>query len=517
MTELERKLCDMASVEWSPTWSSFLFNVEAVVSLGTPSDPTAIITAGEKWEGEGWTTSRASKVLYETTGVPLVSASVEDYKGSFLYSLALYWSLDVARFDLGERASDAAFALAGIFGAAAEGHGAVEEFEDDEDDSEDGSLVFPWEEKLLSLPKPLQVLWKRYGATSNSRFETKHLLEQAPRYEGLPTRAAENNVLGRLEQQSPLGKFDKLAKVTQQHLLNSLRVQTKLFTLLAGTEQATEATQLLQEHWAFTAAQVAKLDVERKESVLPGSAAQQEEVLFGNDEVKEVQSKRKVLELRRGIPRVSGAAAGPSCSFREHTRAAHRTGGKGYKGAGKGQGGRGYQGGWSQGGRPSSSNWSQGGKGFRSKGKGGRGKGLPAASYLPQASPPLCQGKAGQVGTDQSSSGRAASHQGRCAGRLAMSPSTAVAHGKEHIRGGKSAAAGGRLYRSRSSAGGTLEQQHSVSHSMVRFDKARAFRGPQASPDCRLSVAESAPVAAPVSAGKHSDGVSRSEKRHVWG
>ena len=503
---MERKLSDTSGPEWSATWSSFLFNIEAVVSLGTPSDPTAIITAGEKWEGEGWATSRASKVLYEATGVPLVSASVDDYKGSFLYALALYWSLDVARFNLGERASDAAFALAGFFGAAAEGQGqgADEEFEDDEDGSEEGSLVFPWEERLQTLPKTLQVLWKRYGATTSSRFETKHLLEQAPRYEGLPTRAAENNVLGKLEYHSPLGKFDKLAKVMQQHLLNSLRVQTRLFTMIAGTAaakltpEASQVAELLQEHWAYTAAQVAKLDVERKESVLPGSAAQQEEVLFGNDEVKEVQSKRKILEMRRGTDRVSGSATGPSYSFRSHLLF---SAGKGYKGS-KGHGGRGYpsyQGGWSHGGKASSSfGWSQGGKVFKgSKGRGGRGKGKPVTVSVSHSSPSLCQGKVGQLGTSQGPSGRAASDPRRCAGQLAMSSPVIMANGEESRGHPESAAAGGRVRRSRSSARSGLGKPHKVPHSMVHFDKERTIRGAETSSHFRLSVAESTLVPPP--------------------
>ena len=120
-------------------------------------------------------------------------------------------------------------------------------------------------------------------------------------------------------------------------------MQTSLIVLLAGSDASkaeravhAEAAALLQEHWAYTAAQVAKLDVERKESVLPGSAAQQEEVLFGSDEVKEVQSKRKILDMRRGTG-ASGTTTGPTYSFRPS--AAGASSGKGGKGA-KGHGGR---------------------------------------------------------------------------------------------------------------------------------------------------------------------------------
>ena len=86
-------------------------------------------------------------MFYEATGVPLVSDTVEDYKGAFLYALALHWGLDVASFELSERASDAAFALGSAFSwvepEGAEGHG--EEMDNDEDDENDEEPVFAWE------------------------------------------------------------------------------------------------------------------------------------------------------------------------------------------------------------------------------------------------------------------------------------------------------------------------------------------------------------------------------------
>ena len=174
MSELIGKLLDNTSSEWSTTWSTFLFNVLAVQALGYPPQAQDIITAGEAWRGDGWTTSRASKVLYEVTGVPLVSATVEDYKGAFLYALALHWGLDVASFELSERASDAAFALASAFSWVDQEEGVREdEMEDDDDDTEGGEPVFPWEERLQMLPHELQVLWKRYGMSSSVRFDTK--------------------------------------------------------------------------------------------------------------------------------------------------------------------------------------------------------------------------------------------------------------------------------------------------------------------------------------------------------
>ena len=169
--------------------------MQAVSAIAYPAEAQEIITAGEAWTGTGWTTGHASKVLYEATGVPLVSSNVEEYKGSFLYALALHWGLDVASFELSERASDAAFALAAAF-SYMEPEGEVHqdaELNEDFDDDDENEQTFPWEERPEVLPAGLAIIWRRYGTKSSQRFETKHLLEQMPRYDGLPLRSADNN------------------------------------------------------------------------------------------------------------------------------------------------------------------------------------------------------------------------------------------------------------------------------------------------------------------------------------
>ena len=142
--QANENLTNVTQPEWSSTWSSFLLNIQAVRNLGVPNDPASILAAGEPWNGEGWTTGRAGKVLYEITGVPLVSSNVEDNKGSFLYALALHWSLDVANFNLTEKAAEAAFALAGIFSDKDEDYDAMEQ---EDDESEVDQTVFSWEAK----------------------------------------------------------------------------------------------------------------------------------------------------------------------------------------------------------------------------------------------------------------------------------------------------------------------------------------------------------------------------------
>ena len=75
-----------------------------------------LITSGLQWAGGGWTTTSASRRLYELTGVALVSQQVDDYLGGFLFSLALATDVEIPSVHLESKAADAAFALAGLWG-----------------------------------------------------------------------------------------------------------------------------------------------------------------------------------------------------------------------------------------------------------------------------------------------------------------------------------------------------------------------------------------------------------------
>lgn len=75
------------------------------------------------------------------------------------------------------------------------------------------------------------MLWNRYG-TCGTRFETKSLWKKVPGFAWLPSRSLENNLLGKADQESHVGRQYKNLKVVQQFLLHSLRVQTHLGKLL---------------------------------------------------------------------------------------------------------------------------------------------------------------------------------------------------------------------------------------------------------------------------------------------
>ena len=228
MADFVQKLVDIQHPEWSQTWSWFLFNVPAVRQLGNPPEAGAILVAGDQWIGEGWTTGKASKVLYDVTGVPLVRGNFGDSKGAFLYALCLRWGLDVGTFNLPERSAEAAFILAAAFNAdeMEEVEAADQDTSEEEKDGKD--QVFAWEEYLEELPADLTVLWRRYGEPGTSRFDTRSMLENTGRYSGLPSKAPDNNCLSRFEANGAAGRLDKALKVQQQVQLNSLRVLVEL-------------------------------------------------------------------------------------------------------------------------------------------------------------------------------------------------------------------------------------------------------------------------------------------------
>ena len=307
MSDLAKKLADPTHAEWSASWSSFLFNVAEVRKLGpVPAEAAAILSAGDLWRGEGWTTGKASKRLYDITSVALVSANVEGYTKVFIFALALHWGLEVVQYNLSEKSAEAAFALASVFSTAGD---MEEDLVDEVDEEEDDEIHFPWEEQPADLPTDLQALWARYAF--GTRFDTKAMLSVIPQYGAIPLRPPENNALSRWEQAGMAGKLDKTLKVQQQLLLHSLRVQARIYELMRADGAAGGAAGLLQQLWAYTAAAHSKLASERREALLPGSSPQDEDVLFGQEEIREYQAKRKLRDLRRG-----GFPPPSRCSFR---------------------------------------------------------------------------------------------------------------------------------------------------------------------------------------------------------
>ena len=94
-----------------------MFNISQARSLATflvLEQARRLLNEGSKYAGSGWTTSRASRVLWDLVGVPLVAAEVSSYRNSWLFALALVHNVEVGGLDLSDRASEAAFALTSL-------------------------------------------------------------------------------------------------------------------------------------------------------------------------------------------------------------------------------------------------------------------------------------------------------------------------------------------------------------------------------------------------------------------
>ena len=66
-------------------WSAYLFNAEkarALVVILSQVQARKMVNEGPKWAEVGWTTPRASSVLWNLVGVPLVAVEVTAYRDS---------------------------------------------------------------------------------------------------------------------------------------------------------------------------------------------------------------------------------------------------------------------------------------------------------------------------------------------------------------------------------------------------------------------------------------------------
>jgi len=89
------------------TWSIFMFGVTQAQSLGQlpREDALRLLGFGACYTGRGWTTSRASKALFELTNVPLVASEVSAYRNGWLFAVAMLWDIGLNG-DLSDRAAE---------------------------------------------------------------------------------------------------------------------------------------------------------------------------------------------------------------------------------------------------------------------------------------------------------------------------------------------------------------------------------------------------------------------------
>ena len=110
MTEMEQdNLVPSLSQEgpqFESNWSQFLFNIDMALRLKEKSkeDVMAVLTAGGRWNGTGWNTGRASKVLWDLSGV-----GIDHYRDCWLYAVALMCQVELPQVELPTDVAEAAF------------------------------------------------------------------------------------------------------------------------------------------------------------------------------------------------------------------------------------------------------------------------------------------------------------------------------------------------------------------------------------------------------------------------
>ena len=109
----------------------------------------AVVEGGLKFSGTGWTSSKASRCLYELTGIGLVEAYFQGYLELWLITLCLSREIDVLSKELSSEQSDATFALVHAL------DGDYEEAQNEKEAS-DGELQMLWDDPSLPLLKEIQ-------------------------------------------------------------------------------------------------------------------------------------------------------------------------------------------------------------------------------------------------------------------------------------------------------------------------------------------------------------------------
>ena len=273
-------------------WSQFLFNVPLArdfVAQVSKETATLVLNQGHKFNGWGWNTSRASKVVYDLTAIPLVTSSVGEYRDSFLFAIAMAKEVEVIGLELGDRASEVAYALCSLlvndpvqdvppvpYSGFAEGTAHREEADPAEVTGLD------WDEVTEDLPPELTFIWREVAA-GKRKLDLRSLLEVLPRFGQLPVKAPENN----FREDAKKGA-DRTAKAWQQCLLHMARIHCCLYMGLAADIDKEELLKLGQQEFQYLAEIYQKISIWRKECSVPGCVAQSNdaEMLFEKDDVQ---------------------------------------------------------------------------------------------------------------------------------------------------------------------------------------------------------------------------------------
>ena len=160
--------------QFKASWARFMFNLDLALKVKTSGleNAMAVLAAGLRYAGQGWTTAKASKVLYELTGVPVVRAQLTVYRDIWLLAMSMICEVEFPAVEMTNEQSEAAFGLV----ACAEGRTQPDQHRtENTQDEDEEELTFPWEETEAELPREIQVLWSK-AETYEKPIDVRKLL-----------------------------------------------------------------------------------------------------------------------------------------------------------------------------------------------------------------------------------------------------------------------------------------------------------------------------------------------------
>ena len=280
------KLLVPEDAEFQQSWSQFFLSFELVRQVLPhiqPDQVPQLLAAGQAYSGGGWTTSKAAKSVFELTQVSLVTSDFSMYRAAFLFSLALILGVEVPELNLTDRAAEAAFGLAHVFGQ--DPNSSPEEPQTEPQEEDVGQSTFlSWDEPLEPLPPDFQLIWQGVRAGTR-RLDLRSLLQNVPRYTGLPEQAPLNN-----HRKDAKSKVDTHSRSWQQSVLHSLRLVTRLYT----AEDEELAVPLIQQIFQLQAELYGKIENFRREYSLPGSVGPSGPPLFQKEELNNAAMVQKI-------------------------------------------------------------------------------------------------------------------------------------------------------------------------------------------------------------------------------
>jgi len=276
------------------TWSTFVFDVDKARAL-TPElendkeRAKAVLAAGGAWNCTGWNTSIASKKLWQSIRVPLVSSEGKEYLHAWLFGLSMVWAVEIPDLNLSDRAvlgpllsQDPASAFAPeCSGGGREGQEDLEE--------EHKGMKLDWEEVTSPLPKELAYLWNK--AKAGDKLELRDVLNEVPRMAELPSQAPTNN--------HRVAQLDKQLRVAQQSVLHALRLFGYTYDLLQSDGNAELAKETFQKGWKQLADKNFKLEESRKEAAIPGSTTVDTNNLFDKTDMNQDLLHQKIKTFKQ--------------------------------------------------------------------------------------------------------------------------------------------------------------------------------------------------------------------------